>query len=376
VLRVEPSLLGAEEAAGLLTLVCILCGLAPTWLVLDGLDEIRLDRREEWMALIDRLLHIPNLTLLLTARQAVVDAHPWLKRLADSLAQKEIQPLTSEQIKYEFTRVGLPVPGNTSLMRVLRIPLLLSLYASVVTRGDMPLAESGQVTIFQVIEELWRRTVAATSTGHRAVADEELSQHRKRLAVETLVARTMDGEIALALSGFSAEAAAGTEMLVREGVLIRPGTHAVRWVHEWVREYAIVDYLISGIGSLGARPLIDAVLTITVDHVARVAAVGGAKRIIAHPEWGTAQEYLVELRSRHRGYASDVLALLVEGDTNLLNLAALPVELLIEAVHQARLIRASQWQEQIATLPLELFTAADGERLHDVVTEYELEMNR
>jgi hypothetical protein len=127
VLRVEPQLLSVEEADGLLQLACILSGLAPTWLVLDGVDEVRLDRRDEWVRRVDRLLRIPNLTRLLTVRQEVLSAHPWLQRIAAALPSQELQPLTHEQIQVEFRRVGLPVPANHALLRALQNPLLLSL---------------------------------------------------------------------------------------------------------------------------------------------------------------------------------------------------------------------------------------------------------
>jgi hypothetical protein len=191
-----------------------------------------------------------------------------------------------------------------------------------------------------------------------------------------MVARTMEGEIALVRACCSADAASGVEMLVREGVLIRHGSHTVRWMHNWVREYAIVDHLVAGIDSPGLRCLLDAITEIPIDHVARSAATGGAKWVHAHPEWGTLQAYLVELSKRRPGHASEVLADLILGNAELLDLAALPPLVLIEAVHQATLLKARQWQKQIAELPLDLFAADVGPRLHEVALQYDVEMNR
>jgi hypothetical protein len=122
-----------------------------------------------------------------------------------------------------------------------------------------------------------------------------------------------------------------------------------------------------------SRELLQAIETVTVDHVARTTATAGLKWVIAHPEWGTAQEYLLELRRRRPGHASDVLAVLVEEDDRRLTLAALPVPLLIEVIHQARVLRARQWREQVAALPLTLFAGDDGEHLQAVATQYEVE---
>src|SRR5262249_28048164 len=62
VLRVEARDLDKENTDALLKLACVLCGLAPTWLSVDGLDEVRRDRREEWSLLTRRLLRLPRLT--------------------------------------------------------------------------------------------------------------------------------------------------------------------------------------------------------------------------------------------------------------------------------------------------------------------------
>src|SRR5262249_34269427 len=157
--------LDREGMAALLNLTCVLCGLGPTWLSIDGLDEVRAERRDEWSQLIRRLLRLPRLTAVLTARLEVVAAQPWLQDIG--LPGRELGRLTQEQVSEEFRRVGLPVPANPSLVDVLRTPILFSLYAGIATREDMPLAESGEVTAFQVIEAFWHRTILRASVGLR-----------------------------------------------------------------------------------------------------------------------------------------------------------------------------------------------------------------
>jgi hypothetical protein len=190
-----------------------------------------------------------------------------------------------------------------------------------------------------------------------------------------MVRQTLLGELLLRPGNCAADVEDGFHTLQREGVVTSQGTHAYRWVHDWVREYALVDYLVSVNGHQTMAELLDEIATLPVDHVGRTAAVAGLKWIIAHPEWGTPQQYLVELRQRNSGYASDALAVLVEEDARRLVLADLPTPLLVELIEQARLIRAWQWREQVAALPASRFAEDDG-RLYAVATGYELEVGQ
>jgi hypothetical protein len=371
VLRVAARDLDKENTDALLKLACVLCGLAPTWLSADGLDEVRRDRREEWSLLTRRLLCLPGLTSVLTARQEVVAAHPWLQEIG--LPERPLDRLTEAQVSEEFRCVSLPVPANRSLLDVLRTPLLFSLYARVVTPEDMPLAESGEVTAFGVIEAFWRRTVLQASVGHRSPGDGDRSQHPKRLAAEHMVLQTLEGNTLLRPGSCSAVVAEGYETLRREGVITSPGTHAYRWAHDWIREYAIIDYLVSTTDNQTLDWLLDEIATIPVEHVGRTAAVAGVKWLIAHSDWGQPQAYLLRLWERNKGYARDVLVVLVEEDARHLVLDQLPAALLAELIDQARLLRAWQWRDKVAALPDAKFLEDEG-RMQSVATAYELEV--
>jgi hypothetical protein len=237
----------------------------------------------------------------------------------------------------------------------------------------MPLTESGEVTAFQVIEAFWCRTVLQASVGHRSPGDGDRSQHPKRLAAEHMVLQTLEGNPLLRPGSCSTDVAEGYETLRREGVITPQGTHAYRWAHEWVREYAIIDYLVSTTESQTLDWLLKEIATIRVEHVARTAAVAGVKWLIAHPDWGAPQDYLLQLWDRNKGYAFDVLAVLVEEDARHLVLDQLPVALLAELIAQARLLRAWQWWDKVAALPNAQFLVDEG-RLHAVATAYELEV--
>ena len=370
VIRVEALDLDRDTMDVLLRLVCILCGLAPTWLCIDGLDEVRSDCRDKWKLLVRCLLSLPDLMLIATARQEVVAAQLWLQDIG--LQERILPRLTERQVSDEFHRVRLPVPENPSLLDVLRTPQLLSFYARVVTRDDMPLAQSGEVTAFQVIKAFWQRTVLSASVGHRSPGDADGSQHPKRLAAEHMLQQTMDGELCLRPGSCAPDVADGYENLRREGVIVRETTYAYRWIHDWVRDYAIIDYIISNISNLNVASLLDQVTSVRVEHVARTAAVAGVKWIIAHPDSGTAQDYLLQLWARNRGHASDVLAVLVEHGSRYLMLNDLPAVLLADLIDQARLIRAWHWRDQVSTLLAGKLLEDEG-RLHNSVTAYELE---
>jgi hypothetical protein len=161
--------------------------------------------------------------------------------------------------------------------------------------------------------------------------------------------------------------------LRREGVITLQGTHAYRWAHDWIREYAIIDFLVSTTDNQTLDWLLDEIATITMEHVARTAAVAGVKWLTAHPDWGVPQDYLLRLWDRNKGYARDVLAVLVEEDARHLVLDQLPAALLAELIDQARLLRAWQWRDKVAALPDTKFLEDEG-RLQAVATAYELEV--
>ncbi len=372
VLRFAAELLDTSQVKAISQLACILCGIAPAWVCIDGLDEIDRDRRGAWQQTINSLLAVPNLTIVITAREEVIAAYQWLQKLTDLLRQHRLQKLSVEQVQDAFRAEGLPVPSNLSLLKALQTTFLFALYAKVVTPGDMPLSDSGEVTAFQVIETFWKRAVVAESTGQRLVGDEGRSQQAKREALAYLVQRTISGTVPIPRDAIGDRASDGLEMLVREGVLLTQGSHAVNWIHDWLQEYAIIDWIAGKTSTPTSAALVTAFGEIETDHVARKAATAGLKWTVAHQEWGTPQDYLVELWTRHRRLAREVLALLIEGSTSLLSLAELPFELLLEAIEQAIVMRASQWEVQIAGLPIEMFTGQDGVRLNDAASRYDL----
>jgi hypothetical protein len=375
VLRVEAGDIDEAHLDALLQLTCVLSGIAPTWLAVDGLDEISRNNCTGWQRTVRRLLSVPNLTLLLTAREEVVAAHQWLQKITDTVAPVTLPRLSIEQVRGAFEEVGLPVPTSGSLIEVLRTAFLFSLYAGVVTPSDLPLADSGEVTAFQVIETFWRRAVLAESVGHRLVGDEQRSQQAKRDALAYLVDQTVAGHISISRLNVAGRVSDGIEMLVREGALLEGG-QSVQWMHDWLREYALVDYVVSRVSNSSIPELAAAIVAISVDHVARTAAVAGLKWMAAHVEWGTAETYICQLWGRQQGFARDAMAVAIEGSPDLLALEALPKPLLLEAIEQATVLRASQWEEQIMTLPIALFTGNDASDLHRAITNYAVEVAR
>jgi len=376
VLRFTAGSVDRAQLDAILQLACILSGIAPTWISIDGMDEVAREQRESWQRTIYNLLALPNLTLVLTAREEVLLAHQWLQKLTDVLRSVPLRPLSVEQVQDAFRDARLPVPRSSALVQVLQTAFLFSLYAKVVTPHDIPLSDSGEVTAFQVIEAFWNRAVTAESSGQRLVGEEHRSQQAKREALAYLVEQSLGGAMAIPRGGIVDRVSDGIEMLVREGMLLPQGNHAVQWVHDWVKEYALVDFLASKISHPSASNLVAAIGELRVDYVARTAAIAGLKWTIAHPRWGAAQEYVVEIWNTHRGLAREVLIVLIEGSSSLLRLESLPLELLIEGIEQAVVIRAAQWEPQIMDLPMELFGGRDGAKLNDVVSRYGLEISR
>ncbi|MGA2701683.1 MAG: hypothetical protein ABSH35_11375 [Isosphaeraceae bacterium] len=372
VIRVEARSLDVDDLDALVRLSCMLSGIGRTWLAVDGLDEFPLDMRTAWEHAFHAMLSLAGMTILATVRREVLIVRDWLSEMTSALLRVEINPLGAAEVEKAFKDVGLPIPTNKLLVRALQNPFLLSLYADVVTADDMPLAESGEVTAFRVVDEFWRRRVSGISIGMRAVGDSEGSQAPKRTAAVYLGEQNLAGATAVARSPSNPELHAGIEMLIREGVLREQGTDSVAWIHEWFREYAILDRLMSGLDELTPVTLARQVTTSEVDHVARAAAAGAVKWLASSPTCGSVVEYLVELWSRNTGLAREALSVLLEGDASSFKLSDLSDELLLEAVVLASHLRATQWVDEIATLHDERFLGAVGDRLHENVVRYEL----
>ncbi|NLS98065.1 MAG: hypothetical protein GXX96_38535 [Planctomycetaceae bacterium] len=376
VLRVEAQSLDPLRLRALVQLACVLSGVAPTWIAIDGLDEISRDDSRTWHEAIQKLLSIPNLAVLLTARQEVVTSQQWLQKITDIVPEVPLPPLTIEQVCGAFEEVGLAAPRSESLIQALRNTFLFSLYAGVATPDDMPLSYSGAATAFRVVEEFWMRTVLAESIGHRIVGDACRTQQAKRESVAYLVAQTLDDCTTISCVGVSDRVSDGIEMLVREGLLVKHGSQAVQWVHHSVREYAVIDYLISQVSREEVATLLEVLTAISVDWVRRLGAVAGLKWVASHPDWGTPEQYLNQLWTRDRNLAREAITFVVEGSSTVLALARLSIPLLIEAIEQAIVLKAIQWEQQILALPESFFSDNFGVTLNETVTRYELEMGR
>jgi hypothetical protein len=380
VLRVDAALLEEDLTNDLLSICTVLSGLGATWLSVDGLDAIERSRSVIWQTTIDRILANPRIVLLLTAREEVLEAGEWLQRLTTSLPSLLLKPLSVDQVRDAFTEAALNPPRNESLLKVLRIPFLLSLYARIATPSDLPLEDSGEVTAFQVVEKFWSMRVRAPSEGHRLVGESEESSAAKRASAKYLAERTREGSLAIPRPDRDLLVQQGIQMLLHEGVLIAQGTYSVRWFHDWLREYALVDLIISDIESIGPLQLAQRIILLAdqehrPDYVVRAAAVGGAKWIVAKGgEWGPIEDYLGRLHDRFPGIASEAISVLIEGPEGGLRLARLPQQLLLDAIHLAIGLRAPQWTTQILTLPPQAFLGLLGPQLHRVVTDFELEV--
>jgi hypothetical protein len=374
-LRLEVRNLDEPRLDALLRLVCMLCGVGSTWLAIDGLDEAPQRMREQWIRVLGALLALPNLTLLVTVRREVFTVQEWLAEAVAALPRLPLQPLSTQQVQQSFAAVGLPVPSNGRLVEVLRNPFLLSLYADIITPAEMPLAESGEVTAFRVIDEFWQRRVRGISVGQRAVGDSELSQEPKRKAAVFLGEQSLAGEMVIVRSGLDAEVEKGIEMLLREGVLREQGAAAVTWAHEWLREYAIIETLVTRLETVSAASLAKTIYdSCDTDHVARAAAAAGLKWIAANPAVGSSRDYLTELAKHQAGLAREALIVLLEGSPIPGILAQLSDELLAEALTLAVSLRVPHWSEQVAALDEARFFGAVGDRLHAIGVDYELKI--
>lgn len=373
VLRVEARTLDADDLDALVRLCCMLCGVGPTWLAIDGLDEISNTLRIPWERSLGELTALPALTLFATVRREVLAAREWIADVAAPLTRVEMLPLTATQVKAAFTHADLPEPSNARLVEALRNPFLLSLYADIVTPGDMPLAESGEVTAFLVVDEFWKRRVRGVSEGQRAVGDSEQSQEPKRTAALYLSEKSLSGELVVGRGSGDPQVASGIEMLLNEGVIREQGNAAVVWIHDWIREYALIDVLLSRCAAESAQALARRILAdCGIDHVGRSAAAAGMKWVVANPARGTPMDFLTELWSKNPGYAREALAVLLEGSPTGVSFGNLPDDLLIEAINLAIHLRATQWGGEVGGLADERYFGAAGDKLHAAGVEYEL----
>ncbi|MEX2119726.1 MAG: hypothetical protein WD847_09035 [Pirellulales bacterium] len=375
VLRVESRTLDRDGLEAVVRLACMLCGVGPTWLALDGLDEVSHELRKDWERALGALTALPNLALLVTVRREVLAVREWLGNATSPLTRVDILPLEPRQVEAAFGEVGLPVPTNPRLVQVLQNPFLLSLYADVVTPDDMPLAESGEVTAFRVIDEFWKRRVRGVSEGQRAVGDSEGSQESKRQAAVLLGDRSLEGELAVTRNSTNPQVVEGVQMLLREGVIRERGAGAVAWIHEWLREYALLDRLLSRCEAASAVTIARRVVAdCPIDHVARSGAAGAMKWVLANPDAGSPTEFLSELWSHNRGLAREALAVVLEGSPSATVLGDLSDDLLVEAVTQAVHLGATQWVNQVAQLDHARFFGSHGNELHAITVEYELQV--
>jgi hypothetical protein len=373
VLRLEARALDREDLAAAVRLACLLCGVGSTWLAIDGLDEVPHGLRPDWERALHALTVLPTLTLLITIRREVLAAREWLATITAMLAPVEMCLLETGQVEGAFAGAGLRVPANPRLIQALQNPFLLSLYADVVTPGDMPLAESGEATAFLVIDEFWKRRVRGVSEGQRAVGESEASQEPKWRAAVFLGDRMLAGDLAVSRAAADAQVNAGLEMLLREGVIREQGAGAVAWIHEWLREYALVDQLLSRCEVPSAVTLARRIAAdCPIDHVARAAAAGGVKWVVANPAAGTPAVFISELWSRAPGLAREALAILLEGPPSALALGDLADDILVEAVTLAVHLRATQWGADVARLADGRFFGPLGDKLHDITVQYEL----
>jgi hypothetical protein len=190
-----------------------------------------------------------------------------------------------------------------------------------------------------------------------------------------LVEETLKGMLVIRVPASPERVERGVRMLAREGIILERGTHAVHWFHDWIREFALVDYLIADIERTAPAALAEKILGLATDHVARTAAVAGAKWAITDLNWGPVEVYLEQLNAKRPGYASEALAALLEESPAHLKLERLADPLLEEAVGMARHMGNKNWFGQISSLPPGRFRGDAGARLLLAVSQYEMEMS-
>jgi hypothetical protein len=374
VLRVEVGSVRRDVIESLPYVCCLLSGVSATWLAIDGLDQITFAEQQVWRQALTQLLAIPNLTIVIGARQEVVAAHDWMQELLASLPELPLDELTELQIALEFERVGLKPPTNRALIECLKNPFLFYLYARIVSDEDLPLAAQGEVTAFDIIEQYWKRRVKSESQGHRAFDGSSTNAPAKRAAIGYLADCTLAGDLVVRRPFENSLIANGIESLCREGVLHDWSTGTVNWSHDWLREYAITERIIERITNPNTEAIAKEVCSITIDHVARTVAVGGCKWIVSHSDLGDVETYLAALYSGNTGAAREALTVLLEDSPRHLRLGRLSTRLLIEAIGLARAMRARQWLDQVASLPDSLFVSQEGAVLNSAVLSYESEL--
>ena len=136
----------------------------------------------------------------------------------------------------------------------------------------------------------------------------------------------------------------------------------------------ILDRIIEDIADPSPCRLVTGLTVISHDAVQRTACVAAAKYVLAHPEWGPIEEFLNALFELRPQLCSEALRVVVEGAASRLRLRELAVALIVEAIEIAIQIGARQWSEAVADLPTDLFIGEDGDRLFNVVVQYETEV--
>jgi hypothetical protein len=98
----------------------MLCGVGPTWLAIDGLDEVPHGLRTDWERALGALTALPNLTLLVTVRREVLAVREWLINVTAPLARVEIYmemlqqqaPWWEDRIIAALKRLSEPPPAE------------------------------------------------------------------------------------------------------------------------------------------------------------------------------------------------------------------------------------------------------------------------
>ena len=371
ILRFDAGDLEDNDVRSLPRFLCILCGVARTWIVIDGLDEITPSSVTRWRQTVNRLLGLPRCTVIITVRTEVLSAHDWMQQLTDPLSHATLPRLSIEQVADAFHDADMPVPESEALLQCLRNSFLLSLYARMATPTDLPLRTSGEVTGFHVIEVYWKRRVVAESQGLRGGMAGNATSHHKRRAVAYLQARMLNGDQVVSRAEEDADEASGIDTLLREGVLSSHSINSVRWSHDWLHQYALIDNLVQNTYAPSPERLAEIIVGIAVDHVRRTACVAATKWIINRAEWGPVSRFLTSLYGRCPQLPSEALPVLVESSHEAVALAELPVDLVIEFIEVAIQLHAVHWANAVSALPEQLFDGPSGPALLDAVTRFD-----
>ncbi len=373
VLRIEAAEVDAETVKLLPQLCGMLSGVSNTWIVVDGLDQISRMIESSWRQAIAKLLVLPRLTTVLTARREVVATNEWLQQLISRLREIPLSELSEVQIANEFGRVGLNPPMSQALLACLRNPFLLSVYAQSVSETATPLADRRAVVAFDIIDTYWMKRVRSESQGFRSTEAPGRSVAEKRAAVSYLAEETLKGAIVLEPPSDRVLPAYGIDALCREGVIVQSSTNSHNWAHAWFREYAVADQIIGKLEARTAVSIARSVGGVKPDHAARVAAVGCCKWIVSKGDLGPIEEYLAELYCHNTGAAREALSVLIEGDPECLTFAELPPRIVIDALDLARDLSASQWVDQASSLPDSWLRGPEGRGLLEALLAYEVE---